>query len=147
METRAVLILAGLADPCRNIGTECRYDLLPVPWNKEALKSCITHLLKAEQWMITTEELSTSSLIGLRCWVCPLPESQPLQLLMTYGWSESQGAKAAMLIDELSQNVPAAEFVWPSNDLTDERAIDGLQNILFQIAKCRLNQSDIFFST
>ena len=31
---KAVLVLAGLADPCGNIGTEGRYELLPIPWDQ-----------------------------------------------------------------------------------------------------------------
>lgn len=131
-----VLVLAGLSDPCRDIGTQCRYDLLPIPWEWSTFNASVTRLLKVEKWTIHTEELDPHAHpIGVRCWVCRSPGSQPLQLLMANGWSPAQGEKAAILIDRLSRGAPAVEFVWPVSNPADAEAIAALEKLLSHAAK------------
>lgn len=135
MQTKAVLILAGLADPCGNIGTECRYDLLPLPCSIEAFTHPVIRILQADQCVIATEEMSQDSIIGVRCWVCQHPKSKPLLALIEAGWSELQGRKAAKLIDSLSQNMPVIEYAWPCDDLADKKVMSDFYTILFQTTK------------
>lgn len=129
---KGVLVLAGLSDPCGDIGTQCRYDLLPIPWEGGTLKSSIVRMLKAEQWTIFTEELDPAPAIGVRFWICPPPKIRSLELLMSNGWSNRQGKKAASLIDGLSRETPAVEFVWPSTDPDDAVAFSTLEILLSQ---------------
>lgn len=135
MITNRVLILAGLADPCGDIGTQCRYDLLPIPWKADTLRASIVRLLKVEQWTIFTEELDPAPAIGVRFWVCRPPNIRPLELLMSNGWSNTQGNKAALLIDGLSKDTPAVEFTWPNNDPEDAVAFAALEVLLSQTVK------------
>lgn len=122
--TDGVLILAGLADPCGDIGTQYRYDLLPIPLDEIAFKASVARMIKAEKWTVFAEELDPQTHpIGLRCWVCHSPESQTLKLLMADGWTDAQGNKAATLIDRLSSCVPAIEFIWPSKNPDDAKAM------------------------
>lgn len=134
--TEAVLVLAGLADPCGDVGTECRYDLLPIPWARDVFRSSVVRMLKAEKWTIQTEDLDANThSIGVRCWVCRPPESYPLCVLVSDGWSDMQGEMAAVLIDGFSRGVPAVEFVWPNSDPDNEEAIAALEKLLSQMAK------------
>lgn len=118
--TDGVLILAGLADPCGNIGTECRYDLLPIPLDEIAFKASIARMIRAEKWTAFAEELDLETHpIGVRCWVCHAQENQVLKLLMADGWTDTLSNKAGMLIDRISSHPPAIEFIWPSKNPDD----------------------------
>ena len=145
--TDDVLVLAGLADPCGNIGTECRYDLLPIPFGEAELRKSVIQAIKADKWELFIQEISPQPYpFGVRCWVCRAPESRPLQNLMTKDWSETQEKNAARLIDGLAWNTPGFEFIWPNDDAFNEEAFVALRQALSQFTKWRLSQAVTFLS-
>lgn len=126
-----VLIVAGLADPCGDIGTQCRYDLLPIPWEASAFRASVSGMIKTDKWAVSVQELNPDSYrVGVRCWIWRSPESRPLELLITKDWSVRRGKKAGRLIDGLSFGVPAIEYAWPSENPDDDEAISILEKAL-----------------
>lgn len=148
--SKGILVLAGLFDPCGDIGTQCRYDLLPIPWDKTEFVSWVANIIHFEveqkkQLESQAEECPKAPSdvedlargIGLKGWLIIDPDSRILNELLVRGWTEMLGKKAAKEIDHLSFCVPAIKFEWPHINPDDEIAIGQFESLL-------LNQFESF---
>ncbi len=140
-----VLVLAGLLDPCGDIGTQCRYDLLPIPWGKAALAAKVTHTILVElgekariQHQATwypddgpgIEALARG--IGLRAWIVKADARghKAVAELLWHGWTEALGKKAARVIDRLSFHEPPIDYPWSHENPDDEAATGRFESVL-----------------
>lgn len=130
----AILIIAGLADPCGDIGTQYRYDLLPVPWDQAAFAETIVRAIEADKWTAFIEELEPNSHpAGVRCWLCTPPESQILQPLLGASWNTAQENRAAKLIDRIAAGAPVFEFVWTERPFAEAQLLVNLENNILKL--------------
>ena len=129
-----ILIIAGLADPCGDIGTQCRYDLLPVPWDQAVFAKTIARAIEVDKWTAYIEEFAPHSHpVGVRCWICTQPRSQELLPLLEPGWNSEQENRIASLINRIATETPVAEFVWPGGLSTDMQTLAILERNLLKI--------------
>lgn len=142
-QIKGVLVLAGLLDPAGDIGTQCRYDLLPIPWDDAEFKSHVLNMIRfdlSEKARIEyqaggfpedpadTEALSRG--IGLRAWLRVDASGQKLMELLIHGWSHTHGEVAAKEIDHLSFHIPSIIYKWPHSIPDDETAINQFESVL-----------------
>lgn len=140
---KGVLVLAGLLDPTGDIGTQCRFDLLPIPWDKAEFAAHVSNMIRFDlsakarieyqakgfpEALDDTEALSRG--IGLRAWLRVDVSGQKLMGLLVDGWSNTRGELAAKEIDHLSFNVPSIIFKWPHSNPNDDTSINQFESAL-----------------
>ena len=142
-----VLVLSGLLDPCGDIGTQCRFDLLPIPWDKAVFAAKVSHAIRVElseksriqqqaEWYTEGDESDIEAQargIGVRAWIVKADAdmgSTAIMELLRFGWSESRWKKAAREIDRLSFHKPPIDYPWPHETPDDEAAVNGFESVL-----------------
>jgi hypothetical protein len=131
LNTPKVIVLAGLFDPCGDIGTQLRYLLLPVPWTRAEFEQNVSILIKCElQQKINLERQSKlppldpddakllAANIGIRAWVKEIPKN--------YKLSKDK-------INHLSFNVHSANFEWQNSNPNDENIIRNFNLFLLNL--------------
>lgn len=132
-----VLVIAGLADPCGDIGSQGRYGLLSIPWEWDRFKCGISHAVKADKGTATVEGINPAvQFVGVRCWICISREAKyPLLRLMRGEGAETVRQQAAEVINHLSLADHEASIAWPIADPDDDGAIGELEQRLLQLLK------------
>lgn len=111
---RGVVVLAGLFESCGDIGTQCRYDLLPIPWEKDRFTAIVARILKFEMSRRIWDETPDQSPgeVGLKAWICLDNNGHDIKELLIRGWSDRRGRLAGLAIDHLSFNEIPIKFSW-----------------------------------
>ena len=139
-----VMVIAGHLDPCGNIGTEGRFDLVAIPWDAGEFADKVAKMIKFDlgQKMLAEHHARTPPLdpgdldalvrgVGLRIWIQLENPDQSIMNLLTEGYSVSEMNAAAKAIDCLSFNVESLDYRWPDTDPQNQRALVDLEALIF----------------
>lgn len=138
-----ILILAGNLDPCANIGTEGRFDLLPIPWTKFIFAQKVSHMIQRE---LSLEESIKSQMaippydegdwaallrgVGLQAWMTHDKNIHIFTPLLQDEWSEKQGSSAEKCIDKIALNIHPFVYRWPDKNHLNAIAIKNFELML-----------------
>lgn len=141
----SILVLAGLLEPCSNIGTEARYELLPTPWTFDHFVEVVRRTVGVDQGncAILREHMRIENLaglphdpndvdalhrgIGVRAWIVRGPDARPLlSLLRNLGksWSLRRAKAAARVVDALGDGAASPlQLSWCHDKMVEVREI------------------------
>jgi len=138
--SNGVMIIAGLLDPCGDIGTQGRFSLLPIPWKAQEFEEQVTRAVRYDFWQqkivqdqssvfpITESEVEALARgVGLRLWIQIGQSHRSLLKLLTPGWSDRTMAAAEKEVDRLSFHVESFDYHWPVAEADDKEALHNLE--------------------
>ena len=123
---KGILVLAGLFDPCGDLGTQCRYDLLPIPWEKHEFRKHVSNIIRVERTSLEVND------IGLKAWIETGQNYHALSNLLVQGWSDERGHLAGLIIDNLSFHAQSIDYHWSYNEYDDEKGVGEFEKLLLK---------------
>lgn len=127
-----VLVLAGLMEPCGDIGTEGRFLVLGYPWTKAAFVEAVSELIQLEmqsrECIITqpkelpVDQGDIDALergVGLRVWAIQGKTAPGCLDIVQRGWTSEAMNRAAIEVDHLSFHVEPICYTWTSSTPAD----------------------------
>lgn len=140
-----LLVLAGLMEPCGDIGTEGRFLLLAYPWTKAAFAETVKELIQMElqsrECIITQpKELpvdqgdidALARGIGLRLWVIEGKSAPGCLDILQRGWTSEAMNRAAVEVDHLSFCVEPICYNWTSSTAADSDEVARYEGFLLR---------------
>lgn len=150
VHSQTVVVIGGLLEPCGNIGTEGRFALLPVPWDRKKFAEVASQHIHFEfgqkariiDWKNVgfpedpEDDRALARGVGLRMWAVTGKDAKLLLSLMAHDWSTGEWPpkmwrRCARLIDHLSEHVPpSTKFSWPRENPDDEACLAEAESLI-----------------